>query len=515
MKVSSVEEMKNMDKQAMEKFGIPDSILMENAGQAAYFVILKEFGIDRKKFIVLCGTGNNGGDGLVVARKLHSMGAEVKVYILGEKKYGEAAAKNFEILSRMPIEIKPIDLDRMRIDIAHSDAIIDAIFGTGLSKNVKGMHREAVKLINESGKVVFSVDIPSGINGNTGRIMGEAVKADYTITYGLPKIGNILYPGYEWGGKLYLSHISFPPSLQNSIKVSINDPIEIPERKKDGHKGSFGDTLFIAGALSYFGAPCFSALSFLKAGGGYSRLATARSIIPFLGSRASEVVFVPLKETETGSIALENRDKLLELSEEVDMVVMGPGVSLNDETQQLVRELAANIRKPLIIDGDGITAVSKDIDMIKKRVAETILTPHLGEMSRITGLSIKEIDERKIEILQKTASELNACIILKSAHSLIGCPDGRVFINLSGNCGMATAGSGDVLTGTIGAMFGLGLNIEQAARMGVFVHGIAGDLASFDKGEDGMTAQDVLNYLPVAMKSCRKDSLKERGVHLI
>jgi yjeF N-terminal region len=234
MKVSSVEEMKNMDKQAMEKFGIPDSILMENAGQAAYFVILKEFGIDRKKFIVLCGTGNNGGDGLVVARKLHSMGAEVKVYILGEKKYGEAAAKNFEILSRMPIEIKPIDLDRMRIDIAHSDAIIDAIFGTGLSKNVKGMHREAVKLINESGKVVFSVDIPSGINGNTGRIMGEAVKADYTITYGLPKIGNILYPGYEWGGKLYLSHISFPPSLQNSIKVSINDPIEIPERKRMG-----------------------------------------------------------------------------------------------------------------------------------------------------------------------------------------------------------------------------------------------------------------------------------------
>ena len=509
MKVSSVEEMREMDRYATEKFGIPSLTLMENAGQAAYFVILKELGIKGKRFIIFCGVGNNGGDGLVVARKLHSMGGNVKIYILGdEKKYKGHARKNFEIVSKMPVEIKHFDSPQnLRVDIAHSDAVVDAIFGTGLSRNVEGIYKDVIEAINEKGKTIFSIDIPSGINGNTGKIMGNAVKANYTITYGLPKIGNILYPGYEYCGKLYVSHISFPLSLQNQekIKVSINEPVKIPERRKDGHKGSFGDALFIAGSFGYFGAPYFSALSFLRSGGGYSRLATVKSIIPFIGSKGSEIVFVPLSETDTGSISIKNKDKLIEISRKVDVVVIGPGISLNEETGKLVRELASEIKKPLIIDGDGITAISKDVDIIKKRREVTILTPHPGEMSRITGLSIKEIDENKIDILQKTCIELNSFIVLKGAHSLIGFPDGRVFVNMSGNSGMATAGSGDVLTGTISAMLGLGLSVEESVRMGVFVHGFSGDLASSNKGEDGITAQDILNYLPSAMKKLREE----------
>ncbi len=509
MKVSTVTQMGNLDKSATEEFGITQDLLMENAGQAVYFVILKEFGIKNKKFAVFCGGGNNGGDGLVVARKIHSNGGEVKVFLSDDKARFEGIAKrNFDIVSKMPIEISKVSsIESIKCDVLNSDAIVDAIFGTGLTREVSGTYKDVIQLINESKKTVFSVDIPSGINGDTGEVMGTAVKADYTITFGLPKIGNMLYPGYNYCGKLHVSHISFPPSIYNadSIKVEINSPVELPKRNKDAHKGDFGEGLFIAGASSYLGAPYFSALSFLKAGGGYSRLATPKSISSFLANKGSEIVFIPQKETPSGSIGLENKDELLKLSEKVDMVVMGPGISLNKETQELVRELALEIQKPLLIDGDGITAIAKDIGIIKERKSETILTPHLGEMSRMTKLEISELNKNKIGVLQRTAKELNAMIVLKGAHSLIGYPDETVYINTSGNPGMATAGSGDVLTGAIAAMLGLGLPLKDAVRMGVFLHGFSGDLAAKDKGEDGITAQDILDYLPATLKKYRED----------
>ncbi len=509
MKISTVAQMGNLDKSATEGFGISQELLMENAGQAVYFVILKEFGIKNKKFAVFCGGGNNGGDGLVVARKIHSNGGEAKVFLLDdETKFKGIAKGNFEIVSKMPIEISKVSSNEsIRAAIHNSDAIVDAIFGTGLVREVGGIYKDVIQVINESKKAVFSVDIPSGINGDTGEVMGVAVKANYTVTFGLPKIGNMLYPGYDHCGKLYLSHISFPPSLYNSdsIRVEINNPIELPKRSKDVHKGDFGEVLFIAGASSYLGAPYFSALSFLKAGGGYSRLAAPVSISSFLTNKGSEIVFAPQKETPSGSIALKNKDELLKLSERMDMVVMGPGISLAKETQELVRQLAQEIKKPLLIDGDGITAIAKDIGIIKERKSETILTPHMGEMSRMTKMEISELNKNKIGVLQRTAKELNAMIVLKGAHSLIGYPDETVFINMSGNPGMATAGSGDVLTGTIAAMFGLGLSLRDAVRMGVFLHGFSGDLAAVDKGEDGITAQDILDYLPATLKRYRQD----------
>ena len=508
MKVSRVAQMRSLDQYAIEKLAIPEEILMENAGEASYFVIMDKFGIKDKKFVIICGIGNNGGDGFVIARKIHSNGGNVKVFILGDvNKYKGAAKKNFDIISGLQIEIRHIEsVDSIKSDVLHCNAIVDAIFGTGLTRNVEGLYRDVIRLINKSRKKVFSVDIPSGINGDTGEIMGSAVKANYTVTFGLPKIGNMFFPGHEHCGKLYVSHISFPPSLynQDSIKVEINNYIKLPPKDKIAHKGDFGDVLFIAGASSYFGAPYFSALSFLKTGGGYSRLAAPISLTPFIANKGSEIVFIPQKETNSGSISLKNKDALLELSDKMDMVVIGPGLSLNEETQQLTRELVKNIEKPLLIDGDGITAVSKDLDTLKQRKAPTLLTPHMGEMSRITKMSVGDLEKDKIDILQSTSKELNSIIVLKGAHSLIGYPDEKVYINMSGNPGMASAGSGDVLTGTIAAMFGLGLSIEDAARKGVFIHGFSGDLAAKDLGEDGITAQDILDYLPLAMKIDRE-----------
>ena len=517
MKISTVSEMRDLDRKAIEELGIAAELLMENAGQAVYFALLNGFGVKDKRFVVFCGLGNNGGDGLVVARKVHSSGGVVKVFVLGDPDRFEGAARaNFDIASRLPIEMRRIEsAEEAEIEIAHCDCIVDAILGTGLTREVTGLYRDVIERINGSGKTVFSVDIPSGIHGNTGEVMGVAVRADVTVTFGLPKIGNMLFPGYDLGGKLYVSHISFPPSMYDAdtLKIEINPLTELPPRDKSGHKGDFGQALFVAGAAGYFGAPYFSALSFLKAGGGYSRLAAPRSIVPFIAGKGSEIVFHPQAETDAGSIALQNKPALLELSERVDMVILGPGLSLDPETQRLVRELTAEIDKPLLVDGDGITAVCQDLDVVKGRRAETILTPHLGEMSRLTGQNVREIDKDKIGVLQRAAAELNTMIVLKGAHSLIGYPDGRIFINTSGNPGMATAGSGDVLTGTIAAMFGLGLPLQTAVRQGVFVHGLAGDLVVEDRGEDGITAQDILDDLPMAMKIIRRgldEALREQ-----
>jgi hydroxyethylthiazole kinase-like uncharacterized protein yjeF len=509
MKVSRVSEMRDLDREATDDFGITQEMLMENAGNAAYFVILSEFGVQGRKFVAFCGTGNNGGDGFVVARKIHSTGGAVRVFFLGESdKLEGAAKKNFDIISRMPIEVSNVQsIEQIKEATSDCDAIVDAIFGTGISREVTGIYKDTIQLINESKKKVFSIDIPSGVNGDTGQVMGSAVRSNYTITYGLPKIGNMLYPGFELCGKLYVSHISFPPSLYNtdSIKVQINGPVELPQRDRDTHKGSYGRALFIAGSSNYLGAPYFSALSFLKAGGGLSYLATPKSISPFLASKGSEIVFVPQKETSSESLAIESKEELLEFSKRVSMVIMGPGLSLNKETQELVRELARKIETPLLIDGDGITAIAEEVKLIKERKAETILTPHGGEMSRITKMEVSEVNEDKINVLQRTAKELNAIIVLKGAHSLVGYPDESVYINTSGNPGMATAGSGDILTGAIAAMYGLGLPLRDAVRMGVFIHGLSGDLAAREKGEDGITAQDILDYLPSAVRYYRQN----------
>jgi NAD(P)H-hydrate epimerase len=261
------------------------------------------------------------------------------------------------------------------------------------------------------------------------------------------------------------------------------------------------------------GAPYFAAQSFLRAGGGLSYLATTKSVAEHIGARGGEIVFVPLEPTIDGSISNSHLDYLLQFSRDVDFVVIGPGLSLNKETQDLVRAFAVEVEKPILIDGDGLTAIAQQPEILAKRKHLTILTPHPGEMARITSKSIPELEQDLIGILQHTAQSLNATIVLKGAHTQIGLSDGRVFINLSGNPGMATAGSGDVLTGAIAAMFGMGLPVQEAVCMGVFVHGLAGDLAAIEIGEDGMIAGDIMQYLPAALETLRDDTVDVYANH--
>ncbi|MGC8849763.1 MAG: NAD(P)H-hydrate dehydratase [Candidatus Bathyarchaeia archaeon] len=513
-----VSEIRELDRLAVEDYGLDEEILMENAGAAVCRVILEEMGAINRSFVVFCGPGNNGGDGFVVARLLHSNGAKVQVFILGDRgNYRGAAESNLKRLEKLPIPIVELKgCGEAWEAVNQADAIIDGIFGVGLSRSVEGIHLDAIRLINESGKKVFAIDIPSGVSGDTGLEMGAAVRADFTITFGLPKIGNLLYPGYGRCGKLYVSHISYPKSLQNSesIRVEVPELAALPPRDPNTTKFSYGPALFIAGSRNYYWAPIASAYSFLKAGGGYAYLACPASMAPHLAEGGREVVFLPQKENPEGSLGLECKEALLRVCHErgPKIVVMGPGLSTQEETMQLVRELAQEIKLPLLIDGDGITAISKAPDILRAREAPTVLTPHTGEMARLTGISRGEVEANRVEVLQRAAKRLNAIIVLKGPHTLIGYPDERVNINLSGDtcgkAGMATAGTGDVLNGVIAAMYCLGLGIEEAVRTGVFIHGLAGDLAAEDIGPDGMTASDVLNYLPKAVKQYR-ENLKE------
>ncbi len=498
--------MRELDRSAVERFGIAEEILMENAGQAAYFAILSHIGVNGKKFLVICGAGNNGGDGFVVARKLLSSGGSAQIVLLGDPgKYRGAARVNLDIALALGIDTGPFDeLETLKQQLADSDVVVDAIFGTGLARAVEGKYRDVIDTINASGKRVVSLDIPSGVSGDTGQEMGTAIKADYTITFGLPKIGNLFYPGCSLCGELFVTHISFPPGLYRHLETEVNDPPPLPPRDPSGHKTSFGQALFIAGASSYYGAPSFAAMSFLKSGGGYARLACPRSIIPSIATDGKEIVFVPQEQTSSGAISTVNKKSLISLSENMDIVVIGPGLSLDPETCRLTRELAAEIKTPLLIDGDGLTAVSSNISCVSDRDNATVLTPHPGEMARLTGLPVPEILENPIPIVRDFAKKLNSIIVLKGARSIIGYPDGRVFVNLTGNSGMGTAGSGDVLTGTVAAMYCLGLHFEDAVRKAVFIHGVAGDIAAAEKGEDGITAGDILECLPAAVKLDRE-----------
>lgn len=510
MRVCTVQEMRDLDRRAWEEYGLPEAILMENAGQAVYQVLRSEYGTDGRRYAVVCGRGNNGGDGFVVARLLHSNGADVRVYLLSnEDAITGAARANLDAAREAGIPLQRLQtVDDLYLG-RQCDVVVDAIFGTGVTRVVRGLDAETIQRMNDSGLPIISVDIPSGVDGDTGAVHGIAVRAACTVAFGLPKLGNVLPPGRELCGRLFVSHISFPPAMHGGEgRIVLNRLARLPHRPLESHKGSYGDVLLVAGAASYLGAPVLCALSFLRTGGGYVRLATPRSIAPVLALSATEVVLVPLAETDEGTIALSNLQGLQERGRSADLAVIGPGLSLNHETQQLVRALVSTIETPVLIDGDGLTAVAGDAVIVRARKASTLLTPHAGEMARLLGWSVDEVASKRIEAVREAARRFNAAVLLKGSSTLVCRPDGTISVNVSGNPGMATAGCGDVLAGTIAGLAGLGLGLCEAAETGAFIHGLAGDLAAEEKGRDGVIARDVMEDLPRAVRTYR-DSFRD------
>ena len=508
MKVCSLHEMQDINRRAIAELGMSEAIVMENAGLAAFDVLQHHGNGACKRVVILCGTGNTGGAGLVAARRLHASDAHVKVFILGDpSRMHELSRTNLELASRCGVAWQRYDgAETLRRALHGCDTVVDALLGPDLQRDVTGEEAEAITVINRARCSILSLDVPSGVCGDTGQVRGLAIEADMTLAFGLPKRGNVMPPGASRCGRLFVSYLTYPPQLRSTpeLAVELVRPAPLPPRSPHGHKGSFGDTVFVAGAANYFGAPSFAAMACLRAGGGYARLACPRSIAPSLASLAPEVVFVPQAETDSGSLARDNLTELLSLANQADFVVVGPGLSLHPETLQLVRELAQGITRPLLIDGDGLTAIAEHPELIRERAALTVVTPHPGEMGRLLGLPTRDILADPIGAALRGATQLQADVVLKGAHTVVAQPNGRASINTTGNDGMGTAGSGDVLTGTIAAMHGLGLPFHDAVATGVFLHGLAGDLAKQELGADGMTARDILAHLPDAVRQHRE-----------
>ncbi|MCF8053673.1 MAG: NAD(P)H-hydrate dehydratase [Deltaproteobacteria bacterium] len=527
MKVVSVAEMQALDYAAINELGIPEEVLMENAGIAVARLLLAiKPDLRTSQTLVVCSTGNNGGDGLVIARQLHSLGVKVRVLIVGNPAKCTGAAKtNLRALSNIvaiPLlhALSSADIQESLKDV---DIVVDALLGTGIDRPVEGIFAAIIRAINDAKtpppktykkNLVVSVDIPSGINGNTGAIMGEAIRADVTVTLGLPKLGLLLSPGFEHCGKIYLSRISFPLSYQNpqALKISINEYLPLPPRLPQAHKKSVGTALIVAGSNNYRGAAYLAGAAFLRSGGGYATLASVPDVISLVAFRCPEIVVFPCKGQD-GALSLTELPTILALAERAGMVILGPGLSLAPQAQALAQALIAKIKCPLVIDGDAISALANAPTL--KRTLPTIITPHAGEIARLARITVAEVEANRVAVVGRLSRELGAHIVLKGPHSLISSPDGRIFINLTGNAGMATAGTGDVLTGIIAGMYGAGLSLEEALRKAVYIHGLAGDLASKSKGESGMIASDLLDSIPLALQHDQKTQANIPSITII
>lgn len=504
LKIVSNIQMKSIEDAAIN-IGINQDLLMENAGIAVYSVLKKEFCIKNKKLLILSGPGNNGGDGIVLARKLFSNNVKVEVvFVAGVDNYRGASRKNLDLLIKLGIPQKSyFDITNFADYINKFDIIIDGIFGTGLNKSIDDVTTEIINIVNASKKEIISIDIPSGVKGDSGEVNEVCIKASKTVVLGRPKIGNLLYPGTYYCGDIFLDNISIPSSLTEDIKTYFNTPIKYKKRMEDSHKGSFKKVFFIGGGKGYFGAPYLNSVSFLKSGGSYANLACPETVASTLALKANEIVFYPLKETREGNISIENLKTIIDNGEEKDLVVVGGGFSLEEEPQRLINILVSKITKPLIIDADGLSALKDKTDILIQRTAPTVLTPHLGEMSRLCGKSIDSIKKDSVNIAREFATKFRVILVLKDARTIIAYPNGEVYINLTGNSALSVAGSGDILTGIISSQFSLGLSIEDAARMGVFIHGLCGDLIRESIGQDGVMAEDILNNLPKTLKYYR------------
>lgn len=526
MKVLTAEQMREVDRLTTERYGIPSLQLMENAGAAvADYVARALTDLSARNILVLCGKGNNGGDGFVAARRLHERGASMRVFLFAESSAmrGDAAA-NLQVWQARGGELRVVtsksDWTVAREALNEADLVVDALLGTGIKGPLEGLLATVIDDVNDwrdkrparlgsaRSRFVISVDMPSGLPSGNEDFGGPIIRGDVTVTLTAPKIGQLLAPRADSVGKLIVCQIGTPRELLDddpTLKLHWLEPGEfrgLPMvRKADANKGNFGHALIVAGSVGKSGAAVLGARAALRVGAGLVTVATPANVLPIVAAGQPDMMTIPLVATEDGTVSMRNFDgaSFAQATQDKSVLAIGPGLSTNYETQEFIRSALQKIPLPVILDADGLNAFAGRADELRTRKSELIaLTPHPGEMGRLLGITARGVQSKRLEVALASAAKWNAFVILKGFHTILATPQGHAYINTTGNPGMATGGTGDVLTGMLAGLtaeFGT-KHWERVLGLGVYLHGLAGDVAAERVGEAPLIASDLIEALP-------------------
>jgi hydroxyethylthiazole kinase-like uncharacterized protein yjeF len=512
MIVVTAEEMREMDRLTIQEYGVSSLALMERAGEAVSAAITQKFSKPAKKgVLIVAGKGNNGGDGFVVARLLKKRRVRCEVALLAKRaELSPDAAHNCRAFEKIGGKVTEVAADQpgtLARRIVDKGLVVDAILGTGIKSAVRGLYAEAITLMNASGVPIVAVDIPSGLDTDRGSQLGVAIQAELTVAFGYAKLGQVIYPGVDFVGDLAVADIGIDPRAATTVNPATELLLAeemswlVPRRAADTHKGTYGHVLVIAGARGKTGAAILACRAAMRAGAGLVTLVAPRSLNDIFASSLVEVMTEPSPESDAGDLAELSSDQWLRLLQRKSALVFGPGLGISDAARNNLRWLMRNLEIPWIIDADGLNNLAFDLDRLNRAKTPPVLTPHPGEMSRLTGKSAAAIAEDRVGIAREFALQHRCYLVLKGARTIVATPFGKAYINSTGNPGMASGGMGDVLAGMLGALAGQGFDPEEAVKLGVFLHGFVGDRAAAEKGDIGLIASDIIDGLPAGLRA--------------
>ncbi len=516
MKLVTAADIRTLEQRAVD-CGITLTDLMQNAGQAVAAEISGLFDpIAGKKIIALIGPGNNGGDGLVAARHLKTSGALVDAYLLSERGAEDAV---FHESSEAGVPLIDVHIDvgftRLRKMLNEADIVLDAVFGIGLTRPIAGAPAATLALVAEarderSEMAIIALDLPSGLNAATGALDDSTLAADYTITLGYAKRGFFLFPGADYTGQILIADIGIPDGLDNDILTEVIDEHDVlavlPLRPSDSNKGSFGKVMVVAGSEEYIGAAALVCQGAARTGAGLVSLASKKSLHPIFATKLTEATHLLLPESIDGEYSSEASDIVVDRLQVFDSLALGPGLGQAPGAVEFIHQILSDLPDTIkiVLDADALNALALTPDWWKLLEHPAVLTPHPGEFARLTGLSVDEIQSNRIEIARKYAALWQQVVVLKGAHTVVASPEGRVAVSPSANPGLATAGTGDVLTGIIAGLLAQGLDEFDAACAGVYIHAMSGESVRGNIGDCGMIASDLLIQIPRAIKSIKE-----------